>query len=123
MGKLGELLRQLFVNGLEGAGGAFGLDVSYRIFIIGLIVASFSVAYASVAGLISAFNFVVNDELSRAMSWFVPVESITCIAALISAKIARAVLDYHLLIIMAGGQLNSPVSGTGRIGGPTLPSP
>jgi hypothetical protein len=122
MGKIGELIRQLFVNSMEGAAGAFGLDASYRIFILGVIAAAFAVFYSVIAGVISGFSFYVNDDLERAMSWFVPPETSACIAALIAARIARSVLDYHLLLIGVMGQVGSPTNALGRPTIPRLPS-
>lgn len=57
------------------------------------------VVFAAIGGLVSGIEMAVNPDLARAMSWFVPSNTIPCIGAMISAMIVRATFDYHASII------------------------
>lgn len=56
-------------------------------------------AFAAISGLVSGIEMVVNDDLSRAMSWFVPSNTVPCMVAGFSAVIIRATFDYHASIV------------------------
>lgn len=58
-----------------------------------------TVAYATINGLISGISMVANDDLQRAMSWFVPPNTVSCMVAGFSAVVIRATLDYHTAIV------------------------
>lgn len=101
MGKLSELLRQLFEWRMKSAKANAAADAGYRTIIIAAIVSAVGVFYVVVNGAIGTLNFITNDWLDIAMSWFVPAQTPICIAALITARVGRSILDYHLEILKA----------------------
>lgn len=56
-------------------------------------------AFAAINGVVSGIEMVVNDDLSRAMSWFVPSNTVACMVAGFSAVVIRATFDYHASIV------------------------
>ncbi|MFY0678407.1 MAG: DUF5455 family protein [Neptuniibacter sp.] len=95
MSKLAELLSFLFSKALGRATDVMGANAALRVLLVGKYVAVVGVGYATVAGIISSLNFVVSDDLSRAMSWVVPDNAVACIGACVSAAIARSIIDHH----------------------------
>ncbi|WP_261843503.1 hypothetical protein [Aliamphritea ceti] len=117
MGKLSELLRQLFQSGVESAASGFRMDIAYRMILLGAIVSVVGVFFVVIQGAIGTLNFFTNDWLDIAMSWFVPYQTPICLAALATARIARAVLDYHLMLIYGGMSAGSSPGSKGTLGG------
>lgn len=84
--------------------GAFkAATISARIAAVSTVVLIFigviAVGFAAIGGLVSGISMAVSDDLSRAMSWVVPNNAVTCIVALFSAHIIRATMDYHVAIL------------------------
>ena len=63
MGKLAELLRQLFNSRIQAAKSGLGTNVAHRTVIIGAIVSAVGVFYVVVNGAIGTLNFLTNDWL------------------------------------------------------------
>ncbi|MBN3560537.1 DUF5455 family protein [Aliamphritea spongicola] len=121
MNRLSELLRNLFEAGFSSAASAHRMDIAYKMMLIAAIITGVSTFFVVVQGAIGTLNFFTNDYLDIAMSWFVPAQAPICIAALITARIARSVLDYHLMLIYGGMFVSPPSNASGFLSRPQLP--
>lgn len=95
MPKLAELLAYLFNKVLSRSGELVSASVAIRLVLVTKFVAIIGVGYATISGIISGLSFVVSPDLSRAMSWVVPDNFPACIGAVISAALARALIDMN----------------------------
>ncbi len=95
MSKLAELLSYLFNKLMARGTEIMSANAALRLALVAKFVAVIGVGYATVSGIISGLEFVVSDDLSRAMSWVVPENAVACIGACVSAAIARAIIDMH----------------------------
>lgn len=89
--------------GLVGLTGWFAAFVSARIaaaIALAAVFVSISVtAVAAIAGLVAGIEMAVSPDLIRAASWFMPDNAAFCLAALFSASMIRAVLNFQHSII------------------------
>ena len=65
-----------------------------------IFVSIIAVGFAAINVLVAGISMVVSDDLSRAMSWVVPNNAVTCIVALFSAHVIRATMDNQLSIFL-----------------------
>ncbi|WP_027854998.1 DUF5455 family protein [Marinobacterium litorale] len=79
--------------------GTISAKIAASLSLIAVYTSIFGVLIAALMGLIGGIEMAVNDDLSRAMSWFVPDNTIACIGAGMSAWVVRATFEYHAAII------------------------
>jgi hypothetical protein len=89
--------------GIIGLTGWFAATISAKIaaaIALAAIYISITVtALAAVTGLVAGIEMSVSAELTRAASWFMPDNAAFCLAALFSATMIRAVLNFQHSVI------------------------
>lgn len=79
--------------------GYWSAKIAAVLSLVAIQVAIFAVAVGGIGAVVSGIEMVVNDDLERAMSWFVPDNTLDCMAAAFSAWIIRATFEYHASIV------------------------